>query len=300
MCALPRLPTPRWSPVRVSEAGNATVLAREPKSGEAAGQYATPSAPIGRVNVLGVGVSAIDIARAVQVIDGWIAARAAQYICVSGVHGIMESQDDPLLRAIHNRAGLVTPDGMPLVWLGRRAGYRCMSRVYGPDLLLACCAESEHRGWRHFFYGGGDGVAALLSRRLRARFPALQVADTYTPPFRPLTDAEEQDVAHRIRDSGAHIVWVGLSTPKQERWMASHVGKVGASVLIGVGAAFDFHAGLKRQAPRWIQRSGLEWLFRLGCEPRRLARRYLKNNPRFVWRIVQQQLGATVYDLQNT
>jgi N-acetylglucosaminyldiphosphoundecaprenol N-acetyl-beta-D-mannosaminyltransferase len=257
-------------------------------------------APVARVNVLGVGVSAIDISRAVDVIDGWIAARAAHYICVSGVHGIMESQDDPALRAIHNRAGLVTPDGMPLVWLGRRAGHRCMSRVYGPDLLLACCAASEQRGWRHFFYGGGAGVAALLSRRLRARFPALQVAGTYTPPFRPLTDPEEQDVVRQIRDSGAHIVWVGLSTPKQERWMASHVGKVSASVLIGVGAAFDFHAGLKRQAPRWIQRSGLEWLFRLGCEPRRLWRRYLKNNPRFVWRIVQQQLRATVYDLQNT
>ena len=249
------------------------------------------------MNVLGVGVSATDIEGAVSVIGGWIAARSPHYVCVSGVHGVMESQDDPELRTIHNEAGLVTPDGMPLVWLGRMAGHRHMTRVYGPDLLLACCAESERRGWRHFFYGGGDGVADLLAERLRARFPALRVVGTFTPPFRPLTAAEETDVGGRIETSRADIVWVGLSTPKQERWMAAHVGKVAAPVLIGVGAAFDFHAGLKPQAPRWIQRSGLEWLFRLACEPRRLWRRYLKNNPRFVWRAALQRAGLVTYEL---
>ena len=251
-----------------------------------------------RVNVLGVGVSAIDIPRAVTIIGEWVAARVHNYVCVSGVHGVMESQDDPSLRAIHNRAGLVTPDGMPLVWLGHLAGFRDMTRVYGPDLLLACCAASEMHGWRHFFYGGGDGVADLLAERLRARFPALRVAGTYTPPFRALTDAEEFDVIRRIDDSRADIVWVGLSTPKQERWMADHVGRMKAPVLIGVGAAFDFHAGLKAQAPRWIQQSGFEWLFRLATEPRRLWRRYLKNNPRFVWRVALQQLRAVTYDLE--
>lgn len=250
-----------------------------------------------RFNVLGVAVSAIDIPRTVSQIGDWISTRTPQYVCISGVHGVMESQDDPSLRAIHNRAGLVTPDGMPLVWLGRLAGHGDTTRVYGPDLLLACCAESERRGWRHFFYGGGAGVAALLAERLRAQFPTLQVAGTYTPPFRPLTDAEEAEVAARIAQSAADIVWIGLSTPKQERWMAAHVGKVDAPVLIGVGAAFDFHAGLKRQAPRWMQRSGLEWLFRTLTEPRRLWKRYLKNNPRFVWRVTMQHLGFARYEL---
>ena len=254
---------------------------------------------IPRVNVLGVGVSAIELGTAVRVIGDWIAHRTPHYVCVSGVHGIMESQDDPALRSIHNRAGLVTPDGMPLVWLGRLAGHRGMRRVYGPDLLLACCAESERLGWRHFFYGGGDGVAELLTDRLRARFPTMQLAGTYTPPFRELTAAEEADIEQRIQESRADIVWVGLSTPKQERWMSAHVGRVAAPVLVGVGAAFDFHAGLKPQAPRWMQQSGMEWLFRLATEPRRLWRRYLKNNPRFVWHVVQQRLGTASYDLSS-
>jgi N-acetylglucosaminyldiphosphoundecaprenol N-acetyl-beta-D-mannosaminyltransferase len=255
--------------------------------------------PTERVNVLGVGVSAIDLPSAVAIIGDWVATRTPNYVCVSGVHGMMESQDDASLRTIHNRAGLVTPDGMPLVWLGRLAGFREMTRVYGPDLMLACCAESEKRGWRHFFYGGGDGVAELLIDRLRQRFPMMQIAGTYTPPFRALSDVEELEVARQIAESRADIVWVGLSTPKQERWMAAHVGRLAAPVLIGVGAAFDFHAGLKAQAPRWMQRSGFEWLFRLVTEPRRLWRRYLRNNPRFVWRVAMQRLGVAVYELEH-
>ena len=249
-----------------------------------------------RLNVLGVGVSATEPGTAVALISDWIANRTPRYVCVCGVHGIMESLDDPALRAVHNRAGLVTPDGMPLVWLGRLAGHREMRRVYGPDLLLACCAESERRGWRHFFYGGGDGVAELVAERLSARFPKMQVAGTYTPPFRALTDAEEAEVAQQIEASRADIVWVGLSTPKQERWMSAHVGRIAAPVLVGVGAAFDFHAGLKPQAPRWIQNCGLEWLFRLATEPRRLWRRYLKNNPRFLWHVARQGLGRASYE----
>jgi len=245
---------------------------------------------IARVNVLGVGVSAIDVERAVSAIGEWIDTRTPRYVCVSGVHGVMESQRDAALLAIHNRAGLVTPDGMPLVWLGRLAGHREMTRVYGPDLLLACCKKSEERGWRHFFYGGGEGVAPLLAQRLCGRFPAMQVAGTYTPPFRALTDDEEFAVSRMIEDSRADIVWVGLSTPKQERWMAAHVGRLAAPVLIGVGAAFDFHAGLKRQAPRFVQQAGMEWAFRLATEPRRLWRRYLYNNPRFVWQVARQLL----------
>jgi N-acetylglucosaminyldiphosphoundecaprenol N-acetyl-beta-D-mannosaminyltransferase len=245
-----------------------------------------------RIDVLGVGVSAIDIPIALATIDAWIAAREPHYVCVTGVHGVMESQRDEALRRVHNDAGLVTPDGMPLVWLGRWYGQRRMDRVYGPDLMLACCAQSRARGYRHFFYGGGDGVAELLSERLQARVPGLQVVGTYTPPFRPLSEPEEAELARRIAAAAPDILWVGLSTPKQERWMAEHIGRLQVPVMIGVGAAFDFHAGLKRQAPRWVQRAGLEWLFRLGTEPRRLWRRYLTNNPRFVWYVAQQLLRA--------
>jgi N-acetylglucosaminyldiphosphoundecaprenol N-acetyl-beta-D-mannosaminyltransferase len=235
-----------------------------------------------RVDVLGVEVSAIDMAQALATIDGWIAAGARQYVCVTGVHGVMESQRDHLLRQIHNGAGLVTPDGMPLVWLARHAGFPHVTRVYGPDLMLASCQASVAREYRHFFYGGAPGVAERLSDRLRERFPGLRVVGSYSPPFRPGVSLEETAVIDRINAAAADIVWVGLSTPKQELWMHQHRPHLTAPVLIGVGAAFDFHAGVKRQAPRWMQRSGLEWFFRLTQEPRRLWRRYSRNNTRFL------------------
>jgi len=252
-----------------------------------------------RVNVLGVGVSAITMADALATIDRWIATRAPQYVCVTGVHGVMESQVDPSLREIHNHAGLVTPDGMPLVWLSWLRGHHHVQRVYGPDLMLACCEASIKKGYRHFFYGGGPGVAEQLAKRLAERFDGLQVVGTWTPPFRDLTTAEEEALIDRIASSKPDIVWVGLSTPKQERWMARYIDRLPAAVLFGVGAAFDMHAGVTRQAPRWMQRSGLEWLFRLSTEPRRLWRRYLSNNPRCVWRLFLQLSGAVRYDLRT-
>ena len=253
--------------------------------------------PPKRVNVLGVGVSAINIADALDLIDRWIATGAHRYVCVTGVHGVMESQRDPALRDIHNRAGLVTPDGMPLVWLSWLHGHERVERVYGPDLMLACCEASVTKGYRHFFYGGGTGVPELLAARLQQRFPGLTVADTWSPPFRELSEAEEEALIARIAAARPDIVWVGLSTPKQERWMARYVGRLRVPVLIGVGAAFDMHAGVKKQAPRWMQRSGLEWLFRLAAEPRRLGRRYLINNPWFVWRLLLQSSGMVRHDL---
>ena len=248
------------------------------------------SAPA-RVDVLGVGVSAIDVPTAVAIFDGWVARGERRYVCVSGVHGVMESRRDPSLRAIHNAAGLVTPDGMPLVWLSRLAGQAGVTRVYGPDLMLAYCAHGVAPGRRHYFYGGNAGVPELLAERLCARVPGLQVVGTHSPPFRPLTAAEDDDVVARINAAEPDVVWVGLSTPKQERWMAAHRARLHAPVLVGVGAAFDFHAGLKRQAPRWMQRGGLEWAFRLATEPRRLGPRYLVNNPLFVWHVARQLLG---------
>ena len=246
---------------------------------------------IRRCNVLGVGVSAINPSVALETIGKWIDYRECHYVCITGVHGVMESQRDPQLKHIHNRAGLVTPDGMPLVWISRLRGFRGVDRVYGPDLMLAISGLSAERGFRYFLYGGREGVAERLSARLRGQFPGLQVVGTYCPPFRPLTEEEDARVMEMINQSGADIVWVGLSTPKQEHWMAAHLGKIKAPVMIGVGAAFDIHAGLVLQAPRWMQRFGLEWLFRLLIEPRRLWRRYLVNNPIFVTLILLQLIG---------
>jgi N-acetylglucosaminyldiphosphoundecaprenol N-acetyl-beta-D-mannosaminyltransferase len=241
-----------------------------------------------RVNVLGVNVSAIDMDLALGAIEEWIECGDHQYICVTGVHGVMESQRDESLRAIHNNAGLVTPDGMPLVWLSRLRGAKHVERVYGPDLMLACCELSIRHGWRHFIFGGTPGVPELLSDQLQRRYPGLKIVGTFSPPFRPLTDREDEEVVRLINEAGPDIVWVGLSTPKQERWMAAHLNRLRASVLLGVGAAFDFHAGLKRQAPRWMRRIGMEWCFRLAMEPRRLWRRYLTNNPGFLWNLIRQ------------
>jgi N-acetylglucosaminyldiphosphoundecaprenol N-acetyl-beta-D-mannosaminyltransferase len=245
-----------------------------------------------RTNILGVGVSAINVPIALDVIDDWIARRDPHYVCVTGVHGVMESQRDERLRRIHNGAGLVTPDGMPLVWLSRLYGQRHVDRVYGPDLMLALCERSVQTGYRHFFFGGAEDVPQLLAQRLCHRFPGLQVAGSYSPPFRPLTEDEDAQIVEMINTAQPDIVWVGLSTPKQERWMAAHVGWLEAPVLLGVGAAFDFHTGRVKQAPRWIQRSGLEWCFRLATEPKRLWRRYLVNNPLFIMLMTLQMFGV--------
>jgi N-acetylglucosaminyldiphosphoundecaprenol N-acetyl-beta-D-mannosaminyltransferase len=234
---------------------------------------------------------------ALEIIEGWIERRERQYVCVTGVHGIMESQRNENLRRIHNRAGLVTPDGMPLVWLCRLRGFRHVDRVYGPDLMLALCERSVTMGYRHFFYGGENGVPELLATLLKKRFPGLQVVGTFSPPFRPLTLEEDERIVQIINEAEPDIVWVGLGTPKQELWMAEHRERLKAPVLIGVGAAFDFLSGRKPQAPKWMQRSGLEWLFRLVNEPKRLWKRNLVNNPTFLILVILQILGIKKYNL---
>jgi N-acetylglucosaminyldiphosphoundecaprenol N-acetyl-beta-D-mannosaminyltransferase len=249
---------------------------------------APPGSPQ-RVDVLGVGVSAINMDSAVATISGWIENGERHYVCVTGVHGVMEAQRDASLRAVHNESGLTTPDGMPMVWAGRWAGARWMTRVYGPDLMLAVLAVAARRGWSSYFYGGAEGTPQLLAERLCQRFPDLRVAGAHSPPYRPLTDEEDAAVCTAINEAAPHIVWVGLSTPKQEQWMAAHRDRLTAPVIVGVGAAFDFHAGLVKQAPLWAQRSGLEWAYRLTREPRRLWRRYFRNNPAFVLRIIRRR-----------
>jgi N-acetylglucosaminyldiphosphoundecaprenol N-acetyl-beta-D-mannosaminyltransferase len=250
-----------------------------------------------RVNVLGVGISAIDMAQALDTIEGWIGKREPHYVCVTPAHGVMDCRADPELARIFNCSGLTTPDGMSIVWLLRLRGHRGVQRVYGPDLVNAVCERSLAHGWRHFFYGGEKGVADELACRLRSRFAGLEVVGTYCPPFRPLSPEEDREVAATITLARPDIVWVGISTPKKERWMAAHVNRLGVPVLIGVGAAFDFLSGRKRQAPRWLQRCGGEWLFRLANEPARLWRRYARY-PVFVALAGAQALGLRRYEMR--
>jgi N-acetylglucosaminyldiphosphoundecaprenol N-acetyl-beta-D-mannosaminyltransferase len=247
-----------------------------------------------RVNILGVWVSAININQTKNAIEDWIKCREFHYICVTPAHTVMDCWRDPDLRKIVNASGLTTPDGMSIVWLILLKGYRHVERVYGPDLMLEICDLSTEQGYRNFFYGGAPGVADRLVARLEQRFTGLQIAGTYSPPYRPLSDNEDIDAIEIINESRADIVWVGLGSPKQEQWMAEHIERLNAPVLIGVGAAFDFLSGHKAQAPRWMQRSGFEWLFRLVTEPKRLWRRYAQY-PLFILLVVSQLLGLQRY-----
>ena len=253
---------------------------------------------IERVNVLGVGISAVNLQTALAAIADAVRARRKGCICVTGVHGVMEAQNDAALRRILNDAFLCTPDGMPMVWMGKWRGHRGMRRVYGPDLMLEVCNWSRTNACRHFFFGGAPGVAEKLRGHLTARFPGLQVAGCYTPPFRPLNAGEEKQLQEMIRAARPDILWVGLSTPKQEKFMAEFLPRLEVTLMIGVGAAFDFHSGRVRQAPRWMQRGGLEWFYRLCQEPRRLAWRYCRNNPLFALKIAAQLSGLKKYSLE--
>jgi N-acetylglucosaminyldiphosphoundecaprenol N-acetyl-beta-D-mannosaminyltransferase len=252
---------------------------------------------IPRVNVLGVGLSALNLDSALAAIAQAIERKIKGYICVTGVHGVSEAQASPEIRQILNQALLNTPDGMPMVWMGRCQGFAEMGRVYGPDLMLRVCEYTQKRGYTHFLYGGAPGVAEDLKRVLEERFPGIKITGCHTPPFRPLTAQEEDELRRQLAALKPDIVWVGLSTPKQEKFMAEHWQSTDATLFFAVGAAFDFFTGRVRQAPRWMQRTGLEWLFRLGCEPRRLWKRYLKNNPLFVLRAACQLSGIRKYDL---
>jgi N-acetylglucosaminyldiphosphoundecaprenol N-acetyl-beta-D-mannosaminyltransferase len=243
-----------------------------------------------RVDVLGVGISPTYMTQAVSEILDWCSTDTKRYVCVTGVHGVMECQRDKNLLSIHNESGLTVPDGMPMVWAGRLQGFGSISRVYGPDLMAEICKASVQRNYSHFLYGGGPGIAPTLGERLEARYPRIQIVGTYTPPYRHLTAVEEDSLQQQVRELKPDLFWVGLSTPKQERFMAEHLERLDTKVMIGVGAAFDIHAGCARDAPDWIKKSGLQWLYRLCREPGRLWRRYLYNNPIFVYKFINQLL----------
>lgn len=252
-----------------------------------------------RFNVLGVGVSALTLAQARDLVVGVRGKLQRGYICLGTAHGLTEAQADPDLKRIYNESWLTTPDGMPLVWLGRASTEAPVERVYGPDLMLAVCDAGRAVRLRHYFCGGVAGVADTLRVKLTTRFPGLEIVGTFTPPFRPLDQNETAALRAEIARTRPDVIWIGLSSPKQEKFMAHHWRELDAGVLIGVGAAFDFHSGRVRQAPRWIQRSGFEWLFRLCTEPRRLGRRYIKTNPLFLLLVAAQKLGVKKYVLNR-
>lgn len=238
-----------------------------------------------RESVLGVHISALNLEQAESIIAQWVSQRAKHYACITTVHGIMECQRDLQLMEVYNASGIATADGMPLVWILRSRGHTNMTRVYGPDLMMKICRGSVKRGDRHFLYGGAPKVAESLAHSLADSIDGIQIVGTHSPPFHELSEAEDREIVSEINAAQPDIVWVGLGTPKQERWMADHLERLNASVLIGVGAAFDFLSGTKPQAPRWMRNNGLEWMFRLASEPRRLWKRYLIYNPWFLYKL---------------
>jgi len=233
-------------------------------------------------------VSAINMDDACLALEGIIQNKGQEYICVCPVSTIVECNRDETVRKIINSAYLVTPDGMPLVWTGKMKGFRNISRVYGPDLMVRFLGLAEKKGYSNFFYGSKNSVLDKLDVNLRKKFPNLKIAGKYSPPFRPLTPEEDKEIIDMINRSSPDIVWVAIGNPKQEIWMAEHLGKIGASAMVGVGAAFDFLSGTKPQAPQWIRNSGFEWLFRLVTEPKRLWKRYLIGNPIFLWLFLKE------------
>jgi len=245
--------------------------------------------------VLGVRVDAVDMTDAVTHMERLIESRkSGSYVAVTGMHGVAEARQDSRFREILNSADLVVPDGMPLVWLGRWHRLPIRHRVPGSELMAAFCEKTGCR-YRHFFYGGAPGVAEDLAQQLHRRFKIV-VAGTYTPPFRPLTDFEESKVAVLVEASHPDLLWVGLSTPKQERWMYEHRKRLNVSLMLGVGAAFDMNSSWLLRAPQWMRGSGVEWLFRLLAEPRRLWKRYLVTIPRSIWSVSLELLHIAKFE----
>src|SRR4051812_21541485 len=239
-----------------------------------------------KFSVLGVDVDALQIPDVIQQMHTWIAQRdSCHYIAVTGMHGITEAHHAPQFKKALNDADLVVPDGMPLIWIARLRGHALRRRVYGPELMMTFCRDAtlEGRGYRHFLYGGDAGVAEQLKKILENTCPGIRIVGSYSPPFRPLTPAEDSDVINMIDRAAPDILWVGLSTPKQENWMHEHRERLRVPVMVGVGAAFDFLSMRKQQAPRWMREHGLEWMFRLLQEPRRLWKRYILGGAEFVF-----------------
>jgi N-acetylglucosaminyldiphosphoundecaprenol N-acetyl-beta-D-mannosaminyltransferase len=248
----------------------------------------TAPEPIAAATVLGIDVDAIDMTRAIDCMRTLLLSQGTTYVCAAGVHGIMEAQRSPSLAAAYSNAALIIPDGMPLVWVGHLQGHKSMQRVTGPDFMLEVFRRPEFRKATHFLYGGETGVAQQLKLILNRRFPNVRIAGAATPPFRELSDAERAGLVAEIRHLKPDIIWIGLGCPRQELFMQQYSKLLDARVLVGVGAAFDYHTGRIRDSADWVKKAGLQWVHRLVQDPRRLWKRYLRNNPPFIWRVTRQ------------
>jgi N-acetylglucosaminyldiphosphoundecaprenol N-acetyl-beta-D-mannosaminyltransferase len=249
------------------------------------------------IRLLGVRVHMVQIPDVIRQMEHWIRERqGSHFVAFTNIHGMTKAQRDAAFKEILNSADLDVPDGMPLVWISRIRGYPLQRRVYGPELMLTFCEQTCRKGYRHYFYGGAPGAPEQLAHILRTRCPGLQVAGTYSPPFRPLTGQEDEEIAAMIQRAAPDVLWVGLSNGKQERWMYKHRDRLNVPVMAGVGAAFDLNTGRVRQAPVWMREHGLEWFYRLLQEPRRLWRRYLLLGPRFVWYCALELLRFRRFD----
>jgi N-acetylglucosaminyldiphosphoundecaprenol N-acetyl-beta-D-mannosaminyltransferase len=249
-----------------------------------------PVPPLASEEVLGIPLALTDYTRTLDWIDAAVAARQRAYICVAAVHTVMVAQEDPELRQAVLASDFTVPDGQPLVWAMNLLGQNLSSRVYGPDLMEKACRRAARTGQTFFLYGGRDAALETLRAELPRRYPGLRIVGARPGPFRALSSDEADAIAGELNAAAPDVIWVGLGVPLQEKFMLAMRERLLAPVLVGVGAAFDFHAGLKRQAPRSLQRLGLEWAFRLVQEPRRLWRRYLVYNPRFVLGFARQLL----------
>jgi N-acetylglucosaminyldiphosphoundecaprenol N-acetyl-beta-D-mannosaminyltransferase len=255
--------------------------------------------PDERVNVLGVGVHPIDMQGAISLVRAQIIGKTKGYICLAGVHGVMEAQRDRDVKGIFSKALLVAPDGMPTVWVGHLQGFHSMKRVFGPELMVEVIGGTEFRDCVHFFCGGEPGVAEMLRSNMLEQFPWAKIVGTYSPPFRVMTDVEERKLFELIHSLQPDIIWVGLSTPKQERFMAHYLPTLDTKLMIGVGAAFLFHTGAIRDSPRWVKNLGMQWLHRLFQEPSRLWKRYFLNIPIFVFCSLLQIIGLKRYTFES-
>jgi len=246
--------------------------------------------------ILGAKVHELTNSSFFTIVTDWIKEGRKEFVVLTGSHGIIEMQSDEHLKKINHEASLSTPDGMPQVWLGKIKGYKNIEKVYAPTIMNLLFDRGRELGVKHYFYGGTEGVAELLTEKMQEVYPGIEIVGSYCPPFRPLTDDERTTVIHDINQSGANIVWCGLGCPKQDKWMSEFRGVLDSNVLIGVGAGFDFLSGVKPIAPVWVQNSGFEWLFRTISEPRRLLKRYSIIVPKFIYLNILELLGLKSYN----
>jgi N-acetylglucosaminyldiphosphoundecaprenol N-acetyl-beta-D-mannosaminyltransferase len=252
-----------------------------------------------KVNVLGIGIDVVNMPRALSRVAKHLENQEKGYVCLAGVHGVMEAQRDPDVARILSGSALTAPDGMPTVWVGRHQGFTGMERVTGPDLMLEIFGREEFRDYTHFFFGGKEGIAEELRESLRARFPDAKVVGTFTPPFGPMSLAQEKTFIEEVNRLRPDIIWVGISTPRQERFMDHYLPLLDTTLMFGVGAAFDFHTGRIADCAEWIKVCGLQWLHRLLQDPKHLWKRYLRNNPAFLFAILLQLCRIKAYPLPS-